>query len=113
MNEPMWQRKNPSRISLYAWIAKGLILRSSVVGYKMLDEIIYLLSSTDTSSNAAKSFSVILQDDTDGLFGKDTWAKTFAVFKQRFFLHCKKPLMDGFLSVETLDGTRASFPDCV
>jgi hypothetical protein len=83
---------------IYSWISKGLVLRSHKAGYEMIGDFIKLLNSASVrvASMAAEAFSTILLLDVDGLLTRASFAKTSAVFKQRFFFYCKKPLLEGF-----------------
>jgi hypothetical protein len=83
---------------VYSWVSKGLILRSHKSGYEMTVDFTQLLNSPSNrvASLAAEAFSTILVQDADGLLTKSSFAKTSAVFKQRFFFYCKKPLLEGF-----------------
>jgi hypothetical protein len=83
---------------VYTWVSKGLILRSHKSGYEMTVDFLRLLNSSSArvASLATEAFSTILVTDTDGLLTRSSFAKTSAVFKQRFFFYCKKPLLEGF-----------------
>jgi hypothetical protein len=83
-------KHDPSLIKSYVWVLKGLIIKSSQLGYDELDYLISLLEHPNVSDSVIDGMSLILTEPTNETFQM----KLF--YKQRFFSTCLPKLLESY-----------------
>ncbi|KAJ3396925.1 mms19 nucleotide excision repair [Lobulomyces angularis] len=99
-SQEFFKRKNC--LTVYTWVAKGLVISSNNLGYEIVDNLIRLLNISSNDDDikisvlASHSFSSILVDDETGFLTKKSRAFVKSVYRQKFFKFVKGPLLNGF-----------------
>ncbi|GAA5820973.1 hypothetical protein JCM3770_006154 [Rhodotorula araucariae] len=93
-------------LRVWAWVAKGLILRSDQRGYAMVDRVLALFHDPALGRAAAASLGV-LAEEKDGVLGKENFAVIRLLYKQRFFTFLLPKLVSSYK--ETMGADQAVF----
>ncbi|KAM0750891.1 hypothetical protein T439DRAFT_325940 [Meredithblackwellia eburnea MCA 4105] len=81
----------------WAWIAKGLVVRSDQRGYDAVEKILQLFHDPVLGREAASTLGVIA-DEGDRIMSKENFAVIRLLYKQRFFAFLLPKLVQGHKS---------------
>jgi hypothetical protein len=83
-------KQERSLVRAYAWVLKGLIIKSDQLGYEELDDWISLLRQPDICDTVIDGMTLILEDFPNGAL------QTKLFYKQRFFSTCLPKLLKSY-----------------
>lgn len=86
------EKQRRPRMLLYAWIIKGLVLRSHNAGYQMLDNIVKAMQD---GFDFAEAFQVIVTPD-EQVLNRQSFADVRLLYQQRLFNFLLPRLLNGF-----------------
>lgn len=93
--------KKSDVMMMYAWIAKGFIVRADLKGLEMVTFLISMLGNEEMAECASNSLQVVMKDDEEGFLTKESFGQVKVLFKQRLYHHSAPLLIKGFEHAES------------
>ncbi|KAI9205008.1 Dos2-interacting transcription regulator of RNA-Pol-II-domain-containing protein [Polychytrium aggregatum] len=83
-------------ILVYGWLTKGLVIKSSKLGYEMARDLLALIENQTLGLDAARALSIVVKESDDSILTKKAFCTVKPLYKQRLFAEAVPKISSGF-----------------